>query len=656
VVAPILDALDEVVKGEARKGGEEFLTHIFELAHAGTLRGVLACRDYYLTTDRGLVCNRAFAQEFAQLYIGPFSHQDTRKYLQVRTGLEPKAAADWTEALEREGRKVVGEDSDLQVIRHPVVLKTLAQYITELPDDSRVAAASKFELTRTDIFGNIVDELLKRERDKLFVGWDRAFQGQLAPEWRDPFEFPKQRQLLRKLTLLSAQAGGSPNLGQDSGMRHGLFLHSKGVPPEKNVREAFEKLLLHLLGTPEPDSTVSEDKRAEVQRSALKHLADAYSAHILAERGQSEELVFALSHRFYFDYFLADALLEQVEAALQGKLVGENLIQWCIDHHTTDKFATCLDFLQWDARVARDGPEQLRSFLADSKADPVLAGYLVSLALAVFLRRINPSDRVVEHLRWDTNDKLELLLMKDFLPEDVSDLSMQLCSFPNLSIAGLELSDIAAEACDFKRLTVTDCRINQCKFRELECEELHLEGTVIFSGTTLDFECPVTIGLGAHVELNHCSVSDSLRHQLEARQGGYDVAFKELKVVEPVAEEKLVASRLTAGRRFVNRLMALLRKEGRAEFAVYRFKLRSKTPGNESQFDRVLELLGQRSVLKTKGSMVIMTQKAAEQMYYHRLFGRAGYDSHDEYWQPLVGELDNILAGSKEQAKVTRTA
>jgi len=42
VVAPILDALDEVVKGEARKGGEEFLTHIFELAHAGTLRGVLA--------------------------------------------------------------------------------------------------------------------------------------------------------------------------------------------------------------------------------------------------------------------------------------------------------------------------------------------------------------------------------------------------------------------------------------------------------------------------------------------------------------------------------------------------------------------------------------------------------------------------------------
>src|SRR5439155_16897050 len=108
------------------------------------------------------------------------------------------------------------------------------------------------------------------------------------------------------------------------------------------------------------------------------------------------------------------------------------------------------------------------------------------------------------------------LLMKDFLPEDVSDLSMQLCSFPNLSIAGLELSDIAAEACDFKRLTVTDCRINQCKFRELECEELHLEGTVIFSGTTLDFECPVTIGLGAHVELNHCSVSDSLRHQLEA--------------------------------------------------------------------------------------------------------------------------------------------
>src|SRR3989338_9228743 len=189
VIVPLLDALDEVVKGDARQGSDEFLDHIFAFARdEGKARGLLACRDYYLTTDRAVVRDRAQANMFPQLLIGSFTAQDTRRFLQVRTGLPPEHASKWAETLERQAMQVVGEESEWEVIRHPVVLDTLAEYITRLPAGSQVAAAEEFRLSRQDIFGNIVDELLKREQQKLTNLWRESFEGELHADWMNPFE------------------------------------------------------------------------------------------------------------------------------------------------------------------------------------------------------------------------------------------------------------------------------------------------------------------------------------------------------------------------------------------------------------------------------------------------------------------------------------
>ncbi len=111
LITPLLDALDEVVKGEARIGSDEFLDHLFDMVKQGKTSGVLACRDYYLTMDKGVVRERAQLAGFPQLFIGPFTSQDTRRFLQLRAYLSPEEAKRWTDALEREAKHLVQSES-----------------------------------------------------------------------------------------------------------------------------------------------------------------------------------------------------------------------------------------------------------------------------------------------------------------------------------------------------------------------------------------------------------------------------------------------------------------------------------------------------------------------------------------------------------------
>lgn len=90
--------------------------------------------------------------------------------------------------------------------------------------------------------------------------------------------------------------------------------------------------------------------------------------------------------------------------------------------------------------------------------------------------------------------------------------------------------------------------------------------------------------------------------------------------------------------------MSILRKEGHSDFAVYIYKLRDKTPGTDEQFSRALAVLRQRGCVETRDPMVFMTTEGAAEMYRPRLLGKVGYDSHDEYWEPIIEELDAVLA------------
>jgi hypothetical protein len=43
--------------------------------------------------------------------------------------------------------------------------------------------------------------------------------------------------------------------------------------------------------------------------------------------------------------------------------------------------------------------------------------------------------------------------------------------------------------------------------------------------------------------------------------------------------------------------------------------------------------------------MVVMTAKGEANMYAPRLLGREGFDPKEDFWAPVVGALDDILAG-----------
>ncbi len=116
-----------------------------------------------------------------------------------------------------------------------------------------------------------------------------------------------------------------------------------------------------------------------------------------------------------------------------------------------------------------------------------------------------------------------------------------------------------------------------------------------------------------------------------------------MDVIQPVAGIPVVES-LSTGRRFINKLMALVRKEGHREFAVYEYKLRDRTPGTDIQFARAIQFLEQRGCLAKRGSMVMMAQEGAEHMFQPKLSGAVGYEGQARYWDPLVRGLDEILA------------
>lgn len=651
VIVPLLDALDEVVKGEARQGSEEFLDHLVQLVAGDTSgRGVLACRDYYLTTDRSLVRGRVHGSECcAELSIGPFDQKDTRRFIQARTGLSPDHASRWADALEDQARAIVGEEEELDVIRHPVVLDTLARYIRDLPPASRMTAVDEFHLSTSDIIGQIVDELLKRERQKHAPLWEETFSGRLQSESMDPFNPEKQRMVLRQLTLLVASDGTSQSSDEPNRreFRHGVFLSTRGVPETDSPREALEALLCQILDPPQVAASVAEKERPGIQSMAAKHLGEAYGGHILAstEPNRPHDLVFALRHRFYFDYFLADALLTEIQRAMMTGH-GDELMDWCLDHHVGGPFDGCLDFLAWDPRVGREGVERLRQFFkSGQEVDDVLASYLLSLSLAVFLRRRVPGRaRAIDFAQFAPARDIEFVLAREFLPEELSDFSVHSCSFPVVTLDSFDVTNVTVESCDFQSLRIIGSprsRISRCHLIDVECELLTFDGTIALSETELDVEGDIVVGEGARVELYNCALGERVERSLEeARAAGADIIIKSPKPLERLPSFVTTQS---PGRRFVSRLMSLLRKEGHTEFAVYMYKLRDRTPGTDPQFSEALEVLQRRGVVYVIGPMVLMTPQGAAEMYQPRLFNKPDYDPHDDCWKPIIEELDEVL-------------
>jgi hypothetical protein len=352
-------------------------------------------------------------------------------------------------------------------------------------------------------------------------------------------------------------------------------------------------------------------------------------------------LVFALRHRFYFDYLLSNALLVQLEHALAGQ-PASTFVDWMLRQHVADSFSTCLDFLPWHTRVAKDGVARFSEFFAQETGfDEVLGSYLASLALAVFLRRdVGEGERLVSRLRLDHKADAEILLVKELLPNEVSQLTVAYCSFPQLILEGMDLRSVKLDSCEFKRLRLCDMTISESTFG-IDTPQLELTGKVTFSRCCLDVRGEIGVAEDAEVRLFECQLSDGTFLTFRASASvGRNVLLSHCKRMEVTRPEERGP---TNGRRFVNKLMVLLRKEGHAQFGVYYFKLRAMTPGTDEQFAAAVDILESAGIVRKVGDMVLVTKSGMGEMYDPRLMGGNGYDSKAEFWNSVVHDLDSII-------------
>lgn len=664
VITPALDALDELVRGQALEGSRAFLRHLRQTVEPEG-RSVLSSRDYYLNLDP-LVRDELGGTSTPELTIGFFSKAGRRRYVEMRTGLTAKDASKWATRLEEQTRDALQSDTESEIdtlIGHPLFLDAFCQIILDIPKDRQSVAADDFRITSPDAFGEIVDAVLSREHEKVRAGWDVKFGGRLVGRWNDPFTPPDQRAVFRNLVLLVAKDGGAEVVrrgGDDSRyrqLRHGLFSFTAGLPsaddasPQGRLRE----ILRREMGDPEIDPAVPDEEHESLGAAALDDLVSFYRQHPLTDTSPNlpDDAVLVPRHRAYFDYLLADALLDQLNS-MTSLDADERMsfVFWCLDHHIFERedqsegsaFAGCLDFVLWHRSGLLKATELLDSmFQPGNGVDQELASYVLTLGLALVLRSgARREGARVEMRDFAPATTWEIQVIDSIVPS-VAGLTVLRCSFPNLRLVDVSMRDVVIQDSDFAGLSVSDCAWSRVRFQDCVCSELKLDKRVRLTECTLDFDELQVLSMGPSLDLSleRCklspAVADRIREHAQLRPD--IIRMTECEVLEPREEEAF-----SPGRLFVNRLMTLLRRDGHEEFGVFLPKLRGLTRTTGATFPSAVRVLGTHGCTRIVGEILALTEEAAGHMYSGKgLEGQRRYEDVADYWDPVVTELDRLL-------------
>lgn len=661
VLVPVLDALDELVRGQAREGSRRFLAHIRDAsAQAGKV--LLSSRDYYLNLDP--LVREELGADQPQLTIGFFSKAGRRRYVQMRTGLDEQDAAKWASRLEQQAQETLSglAEADVEsLIGHPLFLDALCQLIIEIPPERRAVESERFQLTSPDVFGDIVDRVLEREHDKVKPGWDAKFENQLAGSWTDPYTPEIQRRVFRSLVLLAAADGSHETATRQSDdaryreLRHGVFLHTHGVLGDSAPREALKVLVANVLGPPEVTEAGAADAD-EIAEIALDDFAGFLLQHTLADTRPNlpEDLVFATRHRAYFDYLLSEELLAELQRSLTdgGTEARQAFIEWCLAHHIFETqdgaeapFATCLDFALWHRPAVDQSLAALEvMFEPGEQPDDILASYVVSLALAVAMRATARGAGVrIAGKDFAPHDAFELTLVESIVPA-VARVQVTQCTFPTVLVQGIAVRDSTILDCDFFSLSLTDTSLIGVELDGVKTKSLEIQGAVRLTDCVLDLdeedEFSLVVAPNATLTLTRCKGSAALIEQLEAAARVRPDAIS----LDCIVIERLDMTTLSSGRVFINRLMTLLRKHGHNEYAVWEPKLRGLTKATGATFPQALETLRKHGAVVLQGEMICLTGEAEKNLYSGKL--REGLRSFEDvaaYWDPIVADLDLIL-------------
>lgn len=665
VIVPVLDALDELVRGQAREGSRAFLEQLGKTASRGG-RILLSSRDYYLNLDP-LVREGIGKPAPSELTLGYFTKQGRRRYIQVRTGLNPDQASRWAQALEEQAVEALSgiSEEDLEsLIGHPLFLDAFCRIILDVPEDERAAAAAGFRIASPDVFGDIVHRVLEREEGKVQPGWEAKVAPDLDGVWRRPFAPELQQRVLTALVLMVARDGAGETLRRstsDEGFRelyHGLFRFTQGVSADDGDtrKDILGVVVSRVLGEPEVAEHVPQDERDARRDAALDEYAGFLLQHTLSDTRPNlvQDLVFATRHRAYFDYLLADALLAQFQDVLIAGTpeARDAFIEWCLAHHIFERsdaaeaeppFASCIDFVLWHRDALDAALRLILAYLEGDDVDDVFGSYVASLGLAVLLRVALRSGQVtVSGRSIATSSDATLELMENIVPA-VSGIAIQNCSFGRIAVDESRLRDVEVIETEWDELAFRGTTATRLTFDGCSAKTLRLTGQVRITESLLDIEvAALEIDPTATLWIERCEVHPSVLEPLEqAARVRPDVI--RLNECTAVAEDADLA--LGKGRYFVNKLMALLRRHGHEEFAVYGMKLRGRSGATQENFRAAVGVLERHGVVTYDNEMVYLTDLGEKQWFSGKSReGQRSYADVEAFWAPIVAELDQLLS------------
>jgi len=665
VIVPILDALDELVSGQARDGSRQFLRQLKKTIE-GSGRAVLSSRDYYLNLDP-LVQDELGGKRTAQLSVGFFSKAGRRRYIQMRTGLDEQAAARWAAQLETQAAETlegVAEADVESLIGHPLFLDAFSKLILDLPADRRAVGAENFRLTSPDVFGEIVQKVLERERAKFAPSWKAKFGDHVSGFWSDPFEPQVQTRLLARLVLMVAADGAAAVARRESDdsryrqLRHGVFTFTAGAPAGvENPRAALRTLIQAELGTPEVQKARSQEESDKLIEAMLNELATFYLQHTLADTRPDPppDLVFATRHRAYFDYLLAEQLLRELQTALgrADEAAGLAFIDWCLKHNIFEQeqseappFASCLDFVLWHKSAVNEALKLVsRFFEAESTIEPLVASYVFSLVLAVLLRAVDRTKGLkVRRQDFSGADSLQVDVVPAIVPA-ITGLHIADCSLPKLVLDATTVRDTTLIDVDIAGLQMRSCRWTNVRFEGVECRAWLLTGTSHFHDCVLDLDgfepSNFDLAVDAQATFWGCQLSPELEAHL-TELGRLRAGVVELKECRPIPRRDQTEQ--SPGQAFVNRLVSLVRKHGHGEYGVYEPKLRGLTRATGKTFPEALAVLERHEAIGRIGPMVYLTESSERHLYSGKLRdGMRSYSDVASYWNPIVKALDSVL-------------
>ncbi len=556
IIVPVLDALDELVRGQAREGSRMFLNRLGQ-SFGPRARGVLSSRDYYLNLDP--LVRDELGDRASYLTVGYFNRQGRRRYIQVRTGLSSDHAARWAHQLETQAKRRLSARATKRSPpgRPPSLLDAFCQMIEAIPDAKRANEAATFQLRSPNIFGEILERVLTREHTEKFLpSWrGNGYESQLADRWKDPFTPALQQLILRRIVLMVAQRGGTDALKHSAEdqryarLRHGLFSFSETEEPL-----TLQQIIIEELGEPEAEPHVPESERRRCAH-AVDVVVEAIRSHTLADTqpDQPKGLVFATRHRAYFDYFLAQAVLDELISSLvPNHQLDENFVLWCIEHniveHSEQKeappFASCLDFVLWHREELADAVEETARYLGPEPAEAdfseELASYICSLALALLLR-YGQQRGGTQLVGFDaaSDRQCTISVNADIVPT-IKNLRIDSCLFPDLTVDNVDIVDVDVVDSELRSLRLDGALKWERVSLSAQIDELVLGGRAELENCILDVHGAgadnpqLDLGRDTKVTMRGCSLSPVLYERLHdlSRDHGTWLQLSDCKPIE----------------------------------------------------------------------------------------------------------------------------